>query len=138
MQPGAILTRYGAAAFGGAAGGVVLATTGNTNLANATSGFMTSFAQQGMAKISGAEPEKTWDEIFVGAALDGVMSYGIGSHLKLGTPKTVVSKWDCTYRGVLTKMRKGIAHKMSLRVFRKGIASQSLKGVLTAVYYGWK
>ena len=129
---------YTGAAVGGAAGGVVLATTGNMNAANAVTGAVTTGVGQSLEKLTISNYDKSWAEIGANAVIDGAISYGLG---KLPGVKKVTSgqhSWSAVYKSGLTRLRHGTAARMSAKVIGKGIGSSIVGGGFLDAYYGVK
>ena len=129
---------YTGAAVGGAAGGVVLATTGNMNAANAVTGAVTTGVGQSLEKLTISNYDKSWAEIGANTVIDGAISYGLG---KLPGVKKVTSgqhSWSAVYKSGLTRLRHGTAARMSAKVIGKGIGSSIVGGGFLDAYYGVK
>ena len=129
---------YTGAAVGGAAGGVILATTGNMNAANAVTGAVTTGVGQSLEKLTISNYNKSWAEIATNAVVDGAASYGLG---KIPGIKGVTSgrnSWSAVYKSGLTKLRNGTAARMSIKVIAKGLVSSIVGGFALDGYYGVK
>jgi len=129
---------YAGAAVGGAAGGVVLATTGNINAANAVTGAVTTGVGQSLEKITISNYNKTWTEIAANVAIDGVISYGLGKIPGINGATAGRNSWSAVYRSGLTKLRNGTVARMSVKVIVKGLASSIIGGFALDGYYGVK
>ena len=128
---------YAGAAIGGAAGGVVLSLTGNTDLASAASGFTTTGAGLILEKVSKVS-DKSWAEIGVNALADAAISFGLGKILNIkGMNKGRNSKL-AVYKSGLTKLKRKIVAKMSLKVVGKGLVYSFVSGLAMDGYYGVK
>lgn len=128
---------YVGAAIGGAAGGVVLATTGNTNAANCVSAAVTTGVGMTLEKVTG-EKDYSWGEIVENTCKDAIVA---GRFNQLEGIKGITagknSYW-AVFRAGLTKLRTGSAVNMSKKVFRKGIVSSIVGGYAMDFYYGMK
>ena len=125
------------AAIGGAAGGVVLATTGNTNAANCVSAAVTTEVGMTLEKVTG-EKDYSWEKIVETTCKDAIVA---GRFNQLEGIKGITagknSYW-AVFRAGLTKLRTGSAVNMSKKVFRKGIVSSIVGGYAMDFYYGMK
>lgn len=92
--------KYLGAFVGGAVGGAVLVCTGNTGLSGAASGFATTFLGQATDKLTGRNPNRSWDDIIARSALDGAMGYAFGSCLNL-LPKGIGEKFRIEMDGII-------------------------------------
>ena len=129
---------YTGAAVGGAAGGVVLATTGNMNAANAVTGAVTTGVGQSLEKLTIKNYNKSWAEIGVNAAVDGAVSYGLGKIPGIKGATAGRNSWSAVYKSGLTKLRNGTAARMSAKVVAKGLGSSIVGGFALDGYYGVK
>ena len=129
---------YTGAAVGGAAGGVVLATTGNMNAANAVTGTVTTGVGQSLEKLTIKNYNKSWAEIGVNAAVDGAVSYGLGKIPGIKGATAGRNSWSAVYKSGLTKLRNGTAARMSAKVVAKGLGSSIVGGFALDGYYGVK
>ena len=132
---------YVGAAVGGAVGGAILGGTGNVNLANAATGFFTTGVGMSLEKLTGAS-DKSWAEIGVNSAVDGLASYGLGK-IKVKKPSKfkIVSgrnSMSAVYKSGLTKLRNNTAKHMSAKVVKKGLMSTFVGGLAMDGYYGIK
>lgn len=115
-----------------------MAATGNIRLSNAVTGAVTTGVGQVLEKAFIDDYDKSWSEIVVNTVVDGAVSYGLG---KLpGIKKMTAGRGNASavYRAGLTKIRKGIASKMSTKVAMKGISSSIVGGLYLDAYYGIK
>ena len=129
---------YTGAAVGGAAGGVVLATTGNMNAANAVTSTVTTGVGQSLEKLTIKNYNKSWAEIGVNAAVDGAVSYGLGKIPGIKGATAGRNSWSAVYKSGLTKLRNGTAARMSAKVVAKGLGSSIVGGFALDGYYGVK
>ncbi len=127
---------YAGAAIGGAAGGAVLATTGNVNAANAVTGFATTGTAQTLEKVTGVN-DRSWEEIGTNSARDGAVSLALGSFLS-GIPNVTTGKNSmmAVYQSGLTKLRNDVAKTMSTSVMAKGLVASVAGGLYLDGYYG--
>ena len=127
---------YAGAAIGGAAGGVVLAATGNVNAANAATGFATTGAAQTLEKITGAN-DRSWEEIGTNSVRDGAISFALGTFLS-GIPNVTTGRNSmmAVYQSGLTKIRNDVAKTMSTSVMVKGFVASVAGGLYLDGYYG--
>ena len=129
---------YTGATVGGAAGGVVLATTGNMNAANAVTGAATTGVGQSLEKLTISNYNKSWAEIGVNAAVDGVVSFGLGKLPGIKGATAGRNSWSAVYKSGLTKLRNGTATRMSAKVVAKGLGASIVGGFALDAYYGVK
>ncbi len=129
---------YIGAAVGGAAGGVVLAITGNMNAANAVTAFVTTGVGQSLEKLTIRDGNKSWAEIGVNAVADGAISYGLGKIPGIKGATAGRNSWSAVYKSGLTKLRNGTATRMSAKVLAKGLGSSIVGGFALDGYYGVK
>ena len=129
---------YVGAIVGGAAGGVVLAATGNVAIANAVSGAVTTGLGQTLEKLTIEDYDKSWGEIAVNTAVDGAVSYGVGELVKINGVTTGRNSWSAVFKSGLTKLRNGTAKHMGIKVVGKGIVSSIVSGFAMDGYYGIK
>jgi hypothetical protein len=129
---------YTGAAVGGAAGGVVLATTGNMNAANAVTGAVTTGVGQSLEKLTISNYDKSWAEIGANAVIDGAISYGLGKLPGFKGKTAGRNSWSAVYRSGLTRLRHGTASKMSFKVISKGFKASVWGGFALDGYYGVK
>ena len=129
---------YTGAAVGGAAGGVVLATTGNINAANAVTGAVTTGVGQSLEKLTISNYNKSWAEIGGNTVVDGAVSYGLGKIPGIKGVTAGRNSWSAVYKSGLTKLRNGTATKMSAKVVAKGLGSNIVGGFALDGYYGVK
>ena len=129
---------YTGAAIGGAAGGVVLATTGNMNAANMVTGALTTGVGQSLEKLTIDGYDKSWGEIAGNAVADGLISFGLGKIPGIKGATAGRNSWSAVYKSGLTKLRNHTASRMSARVIAKGIGSSIAGGFALDGYYGAK
>ena len=129
---------YTGAAAGGAAGGVVLATTGNMNAANAVTGAVTTGVGQSLEKLTISNYNKSWAEIGANAVVDGAVSFGLGKIPGIKGATAGRNSWSAVYKSGLTKLRNGTAARMSVKVVAKGLGSSIVGGFALDGYYGVK
>ena len=129
---------YTGAAVGGAAGGVVLATTGNMNAANAVTGAVTTGVGQSLEKLTISNYNKSWAEIGANAIVDGAVSFGLGKIPGIKGATAGRNSWSAAYISGLTKLRNGTAARMSVKVVAKGLGSSIVGGFALDGYYGVK
>ena len=129
---------YTGAAVGGAAGGVVLATTGNMNAANAVTGAVTTGVGQSLEKLTISNYDKSWAEIGANTVIDGAISYGLGKLPGFKGKTAGRNSWSAVYRSGLTRLRHGTASKMSFKVISKGFKASVWGGFALDGYYGVK
>ena len=129
---------YTGAAVGGAAGGVVLATTGNMNAANAVTGAITTGVGQSLEKLTISDYNKSWAEIGANTVVDGAVSYGLGKLPGIKGATAGRNSWSAVYKSGLTKLRNGTAARMSAKVIAKGLGSSIVGGFALDGYYGVK
>ena len=127
---------YAGAALGGAAGGAVIATTGNLDAANAITGFVTTSSAQALEKVTHVN-DRSWSEIGLNGLRDGAVSYGLGTFLS-GVPKVTTGRNSmmAVYQAGLTKLRNNTASIMSSKVMAKGFTATVVGGLYLDVYYG--
>ena len=126
------------AAIGGAAGGIVLATTGNIDAANAITGAITTGVGQSLEKLTINDYNKSWAEIGANMAFDGAVGYALGKLPGIGKITSGRNNWSAVYRSGLTKLRNSTATKMSTKVVAKGLGSSIVGGFALDGYYGVK
>jgi hypothetical protein len=119
------------------AGGVVLATTGSVNAANAVSGAFTTGAGMFLDKVTG-NADYSWGEIAVNTLVDGAVGLGCGKAPGVKGITSGRNSWSAVFRSGLKKLWKGSAVNMSKKVFRKGILSSIVGGYAMDIYYGIK
>ncbi len=125
--------KYFGAFVGGAAGGAVLAATGNTGLSGAVSGFTSTFISQGTEKLTGKGPKRSWDDIIARSALDGAMGYAFGSCLGL------VKKFDLGgYKSDLYRMTWEALVKKNIGPLGKAIFKQGLSSIPLGIYCAFR
>ena len=129
---------YAGAAVGGAAGGIVLATTGNVNAANAVTGAVTTGVGQSLEKLTIKGYKKTWAEIGANAVADGAVSYTLGKIPGFKGTTAGRNSWSAVYKSGLTKLRNGTVARMSGKVVSKGLGSSIISGFALDAYYGLK
>ena len=129
---------YTGAAVGGAAGGVVLAVTGNMNAANAVTGSVTTGVGQSLEKLTIRDYNKSWAEIGANTVADGAISYGLGKIPGIKGATAGRNSWSAVYKSGLTKLRNGTAARMSAKVVAKGLGSSIVGGFALDGYYGVK
>ena len=129
---------YTGAAVGGAAGGVVLAITGDMNAANAVTGSVTTGVGQSLEKLTIKDYNKSWAEIGANTIADGVISYELGKLPGIRGVTEGRNSWSAVYKSGLTKLRNGTATKMSAKVIAKGLGSSIVGGFALDGYYGVK
>ena len=129
---------YAGAAIGGAAGGLVLATTGNMNAANAVTGAVTTGVGQSLEKLTIKGYDKSWAEIAGNTAADGLISYGLGKLPGIKGATAGRNSWSAVYKSGLTKLRNGTATRMGAKVIAKGLGSSIAGGFALDGYYGVK
>lgn len=129
---------YVGATVGGAAGGAVLATTGNMNAANTVTGAVTTGVGQSLEKLTVSNYNKSWAEIGANAVVDGAISYGLGKLPGIKGATAGKNSWSAVYKSGLTKLRNGNATKMSTKVIAKGLGSSVVGGFALDIYYGVK
>ena len=129
---------YTGAVVGGAAGGVVLATTGNMNAANAVTGAVTTGVGQLLEKLTISNYNKSWAEICANTVVDGAVSYGIGKLPGIKGATSGRNSWSAVYKSGLTKLRNRTASTMSPKVIAKGLRSSIVGGFALDGYYGVK
>ena len=129
---------YTGAAIGGAAGGVVLAATGNMNAANAVTGALTTGVGQTLEKLTISDYDKSWGEIAGNTVADGFISYGLGKLPGIKGATAGRNSWSAVYKSGLTKLRNGTARRMSAKVIAKGVGSSIVGGFALDGYYGVK
>ena len=129
---------YTGATIGGAAGGVVLATTGNMNAANAVTGAVTTGVGQSLEKLTISDYNKSWAEIGANAVVDGAASYGLGKIPGIKGATAGRNSWSAVYKSGLTKLTNGTVTRMSAKVIAKGLGSSIVGGFALDGYYGIK
>jgi len=129
---------YTGAAVGGAAGGVVLATTRKINAANAVTGAVTTGVGQSLEKLTISNYNKSWAEIGANALVDGAVSYGLGKIPGIKGATAGRNSWSAVYKSGLTKLRNGTAARMSAKVVAKGLGASIVGGFALDGYYGVK
>ena len=129
---------YAGAAVGGAAGGIVLATTGNVNAANAVTGAVTTGVGQSLEKLTIKGYKKTWAEIGANAVADGAVSYTLGKIPGFKGTTAGRNSWSAVYKSGLTKLRNGTVARMSGKEVSKGLGSSIISGFALDAYYGLK
>ena len=129
---------YIGAALGGAAGGIVLATTGNMTAANTIAGAVTTGIGQSLEKLTISNYDKSWAEIGANVIVDGALSYELGKISRFDGVTAGKNSWSSVYKSGLTKLRNGTATKMSTKVVLKGLASSIFGGFAVDGYYGLK
>ena len=128
---------YTGAVVGGVAGGAILGGTGNVNLANAVTGFVTTGLGYTLEKATRVS-NLSWGEIAVSATLDGVISQQLGT---IPVKKGIThgrNSMAAVYKAGLTKLRNNTATKMSMNVVGKGLTSSFVGSLAMDVYYGKK
>ncbi len=129
---------YTGAAVGGVAGGVVLATTGNMNAANAVTGAVTTGVGQSLEKLTISNYNKSWAEIGANAVVDGAASFGLGKIPGIKGATAGRNSWSAVYKSGLTKLRNETSARMSVKVVAKGLGSSIVGGFALDGYYGVK
>ena len=129
---------YTGATIGDAAGGVVLATTGNMNAANAVTGAVTTGVGQSLEKLTISDYNKSWAEIGANAVVDGAASYGLGKIPGIKGATAGRNSWSAVYKSGLTKLTNGTVTRMSAKVIAKGLGSSIVGGFALDGYYGIK
>lgn len=127
---------YTGAVVGGAAGGFVLATTGNVEFANATTGAVTTAVGQSLEKLTVEGNERSWDEIGLNTIIAGTTSCAFG---KLPGVKKITAgrnSYSAVYKSGLTKLRNKTASTMSAKVIGKGVYSEFINGLALDGFYG--
>ena len=128
---------YVGAAVGGAAAGIVIATSGDVNAANIVSGSVTTGVSLMLEKFAG-DSDKTWVEIAINTVADGAISYGLGKLPGIEGITKGRNSYNAVYKSGLTKLRNGTASRMSFKVMRKGIVATVVSGAGLDIYYGVK
>ena len=128
---------YAGAAVGGAAGGIVLATTGNVSAANIVTGSVTTGVSLSLERISN-DSDKSWGEIGINTVVDGAISYGLGKLPGLKGVTKGRNSYSAVYKSGLTKLRNKTARKMSVKVMAKGVVASIVSGAAMDLYYGVK
>ena len=129
---------YAGAAIGGAAGGAVLAITGNVNAANSVTGAVTTGVGQSLEKLTIRNYNKSWAEIGANTLTDGVVSYGLGKLPGIKKYTAGRNSWSAVYKSGLTKLGNKTAARMSAKVIAKGLGSSAIGGLALDSYYGVK
>ena len=129
---------YTGAAIGGAAGGVVLATTGSMNAANAVTGAVTTGVGQSLEKLTIKGYDKSWGEIAGNTVADGLVSYGLGKLPGIKGATAGRNSWSAVYKSGFTKLRNHTASRMSAKVIAKGFGASIVGGLALDGYYGVK
>jgi len=129
---------YIGAAVGGAVGGLVLATTGQSATAGALSGAFTTAVGQGLEKLTIKDYDKSWAEIGGNIIGDGIVGGLTGAIPGVNKITKGRNSMQAVYKSGMTKMIRGSAARMGLKVIVKGTASTFLGGVSMDVYYGVK
>lgn len=128
---------YVGAVVGGAAGGAVLGGTGNMQLANVTTGFVTTGVGMTLDKLTGVS-DASWGEIAFNAAYDGAVSWFLGEVIQIKNVTSGRNSDSAVFRSGLTKLRRRTARRMSWRVVRRGGKSFLFGGFGMDFYYGRK
>ena len=129
---------YVGATVGGISSGIVLATTGNVDLANAVCGAVTTGTGQILEKLTIEDYNKSWAEIGANIIVDGAVSFGLGKLPGIEGVTSGRNSWSAVYKSGLTKLKNGTASRMSAKVLAKGIGSSIVSGLALDVYYGTK
>ena len=129
---------YTGAVVGGAAGGVVLATTGNMNAANTVTGAVTTGVGQSLEKLTISNYNKSWAEIGANTIVDGAVSYRLGKIPGIKSVTAGRNSWSAIYKSGLTKLRNGTVDRISIKVVAKGLGSSVVGGFALDGYYGVK
>ncbi len=129
---------YVGATVGGISSGIVLATTGNVDLANAVCGAVTTGTGQILEKLTIEDYNKSWAEIGANIIVDGAVSYGLGKLPGIEGVTSGRNSWSAVYKSGLTKLKNGTASRMSAKVLAKGVGSSIASGFALDVYYGIK
>ena len=129
---------YAGAAIGGAAGGAVLAATGNVNAANSVTGAVTTGVGLSLEKLTTKNYGKSWTEIGANALADGAIGCGLGKLKGIKGATAGRNSWSAVYKSGLTKLRSGTAARMSKKVIFKGAGASFVGGFALDVYYGVK
>lgn len=124
------------AIFGGAMGGIMTLFFGPAG-ASAADSIFSSLLTDGLKGIFDMQ-DKTLDEIFLGAMLEGAMAAALGKLLegptnqvskllsdKIPALKRLAGKgsFDASYKMVLTKLKKDLIENVSIKTIRNGVIS---------------
>ena len=126
---------YTGAAIGGAVGGAILGGTGNAQVADFATGFVSTAIGLSLEKVTG-ESDKSWGRIGAQAAIDGGVNLATGNLIKMNKVTAGRNSMAAVYKSGLTKLRNQTASHMSFKVFAKGTFPSVVSGLPMSIYSG--
>ena len=128
---------YAGAFAGGAVGGALLALTGNAATSDFASGFVSS-ATSMLLENATNESQYEAGEIITSSIQSGATSLFLGKipSVKMEGVTAGKGNYSATFKGSMTRMKKGVTHRMSAQTVGKGIWSNIVSGAYSNVAGG--